>query len=101
MITFDERIKEHVPTLAVFEHAGDGEDAMRIQHLMDGIRNEYGSRVNIIRVDATHDQRLRDFYGIKRTPTWILFCKGEELAREVGMKSEENLREMVKTAIPD
>lgn len=98
MITFDQRIKEDVASLVVFEHA-DSEDSKKIEELVAGLRDKYGSRLNLLRVDGTHDQRLRDFYGIKKYPTWILFRKGEELARESGMKSESNLQEMVKTAM--
>lgn len=100
MITFDERIKEHVPSLVVFEKAGSEEND-KIEKLAEGLRNHYGPRLNLIRIDATHDQRLRNFYDIKFYPTWILFKEGEELARENGLKSEAQLQEMVQSAMTE
>lgn len=99
MITFDERIKEHVPSLVVFEAARHKEENEEIERTVAPLRDEFGPRLNLIRVDGTEDQRLRDFYGIHRYPTWILFREGQELAREEGMKTTENLREMIKTAL--
>lgn len=98
MITFDQRIKEKVASLVVFENATHKEDNEHITHLVEGLRDTYGPRLNLMRVDGTHDQRLRDFYGIHTYPTWILFREGQELARETGMKTETQLQEMVKPA---
>lgn len=98
MVTFDERIKESTPSLVVFEKAGS-EDNEKIEELAAGLREHFGDKLNIMKIDATHDQRMRNFYDIKHLPTWILFKEGQELARENGLKSEANLEEMVQTAM--
>ncbi len=99
MITFDERIKGNTPSLVVFEKAGS-DDNKKIDKLEISLNNKFGSNLNLIRVDATHDQRLRNFYDIKYLPTWILFKEGQELARENGIKTKAELQDMVHTAIP-
>lgn len=99
MITFDEKIKGTVPSLVVFEKAESNEN-IKIEELTDFMGNYYGSRLNILKIDATHDQRLRNFYDIKFLPTWILFKEGEELARENGLKTKAQLMEMVQTSMP-
>lgn len=97
MKTFETRIKEGLPSIVVFIHAGH-QNAVDIKYLAEGLRKKYGERINIMRVDASYDHRLKKQYDIKAYPTWILFKKGEELMRESGHKTLEELSEMVERA---
>ena len=97
MKTFEDRINEGIPSLAVFIHAGE-QDAVEIKYLAEGVRKEFGEKVNIMRVDASYDHRLKKQYDIKAYPTWIVFRKGEELMRETGHKTLGELIELVKRA---
>lgn len=97
MKTFESRIKEGIPSLVVFMHAGS-QDAAAIKRLAEELRQKYGERINLMRVDASYDQRLKRQYDILRYPTWILFKKGEELMRETGEKTVTELSEMVERA---
>ena len=94
MKTFEDRIKEGIPSLVVFMHAGT-QDAVEIKYLAEGLRKKYGDRINLMRVDASYDHRLKKQYDILKYPTWILFKKGEELMRETGHKTLTELSEMV------
>lgn len=94
MKTFQSRIDEGIPSLAVFMHAGH-QDAAEIKRLAEALRNEYGDRINLLRVDASYDHRLKRQFDIKAYPTWILFKKGEELMRESGHKTVAELSRMV------
>ena len=51
-----------------------------------------------MRVDASYDHRLKRQYDIKAYPTWILFKSGEELMRETGRKTADQLEKMVERA---
>lgn len=97
MKTFEDRVKEGIPSLVVFMHAGH-QDAAEIKRLAEEIRAKYGDRINLMRVDASYDHRLKRQYDIKAYPTWILFKKGEELMRESGRKTAMQLSEMIERA---
>ncbi len=98
MKTFESRINEGIPSLAVFMHAGL-QDAAEVKRLAEGLRSEFGDRINLLRVDASYDHRLKHQYDILVYPTWILFKKGEELQRETGHKTLTELSDMVKRAL--
>lgn len=97
MITFEKRISEGTPSLVVFMHAGS-QDATEIKRLAEELRAKYGERINIMRVDASYDHRLKKQYDIRTYPTWILFKRGEELMRESGHKTAGELSEMIDRA---
>lgn len=94
MKTFEDRINEGIPSLVVFMHAGS-QDAVEIKYLADGLRKQFGDKINLMRVDASYDHRLKKQYDILKYPTWILFKRGEELMRETGNKSLGDLAKMV------
>lgn len=98
MKTFESRIKEGIPSLAVFMHAG-AHDAVEIRSLAEGLRKHFGDRINLLRIDASYDHRLKHQYDILRYPTWILFKDGEELQRETGEKKLGELIEMANRAL--
>lgn len=97
MKTFEDRINEGIPSLVVFIHAGE-QDAVEIKYLAEGVRKEFGDKVNIMRVDASYDHRLKRQYDIKTYPTWVVFRRGEELMRESGHKTVNELIELVNRA---
>lgn len=97
MKTFADRVKEGIPSLVVFMHAGQ-QDATEIKRLAEDLRAKYGDRINIMRVDASYDHRLKRQYDIKAYPTWILFKLGQELMRESGHKTATELSDMVDRA---
>lgn len=97
MITFEKRIGEGIPSLVVFMHAGH-QDAVEVKYLAEELRKKYGDKINLMRVDASYDHRLKRQYDIKAYPTWILFKRGEELMRESGHKTVTQLSEMVDRA---
>lgn len=97
MKTFEDRVKEGTPSLVVFLHAGL-QDATEVRRLAEALREKYGDRINLMRVDASYDHRLKRQYDIKAYPTWILFKQGEELMRESGRKTVTELSDMVDLA---
>ena len=94
MKTFESRINEGIPSLAVFMHAGQ-QDAAEIKREAEELRAQYGDRINLLRVDASYDHRLKHQYNILHYPTWILFTDGQELMRETGHKTVAELSRLV------
>ncbi|MDE5842648.1 MAG: thioredoxin family protein [Muribaculaceae bacterium] len=97
MKTFESRISEGIPSMVVFIHAAS-QDAVEIKYLAEGLRKHFGERINIMRVDASFDHRLKHQYGILKYPTWILFKDGQELQRETGNKTLQELIDMANRA---
>ncbi|MDE7462248.1 MAG: thioredoxin family protein [Muribaculaceae bacterium] len=97
MKTFESRINEGIPSMAVFMHAGS-QDAVEIKYLAEGLRKHFGEKINLLRVDASYDHRLKKQYDILHYPTWILFKDGQELQRETGKKTLSELIDMANRA---
>ena len=73
----------------------EDENEEDIKKLEDDIKNKYGNKLNVVSVDVSYDRHLIKEYKINEYPTWILFDKGEELMRESGCKSFNDLVEMI------
>ena len=95
---FKEIIKEGTPTLVLFIHA-DIKDNADLKYLEENIKNKYVNKLNFEKVDVSYDRHLIEEYKINEYPTWILFEKGEELMRESGEKSFNELAEMIDRAL--
>lgn len=98
MKTFEKKIKESVPTLLVFQHAGN-QDVVEVKYLIKELKEKYGSKANIITYDTTHNGQLKVDYKIKEYPTWILYKEGQELMRESGRKTVAQLEDMIVRAL--
>lgn len=97
MKTYDQVIAENKPSLVVFTHSNEKDEA-EINRLTDALKKQYGDTVNLLRVDASYNHRVTRNLRLAKTPTWILFKKGEELMRESGMKSESELMRLIERA---
>lgn len=94
MKTLVEKIKEKIPTLVVFQHAGE-QDAVDVKYLLNELGAKYGEKVAIVRVDASYNGHYKVYYKLQEYPTYILFNKGEELMRLSGKKTLAELEDMV------
>ena len=66
---------------------------------MDGLENELGDKVHIIRIDIqqTVGRELAPVYGFEYTPTYIFFdAKGNEVWRTIGEIDPQKVRDSVK-----
>lgn len=92
-----ETIKESVPSLVVFQHAGN-QDAVEVKYLLEELRAKYGAKANIIRVDASYNGEYKVEYKLNEYPTFIMFKEGQELMRESGRKTLAELEDMLTRA---
>lgn len=98
MKKIEEILKESNPSLMVFEHVGRQNSSV-VKHLLDDLKNKYGDKLNVIRIDDTFDGKMKMRYHLVDYPSYILFKEGQELMRESGEKSIAQLEEMIKTAM--
>ncbi len=93
----EEVIKENVPTLVAFVHAGK-QDAVEVKYLVDELRKKYAGKANIVKFDNSFNNRISERFRITAYPCYILFKQGEELMREGGKKTVTELSELVDRA---
>ena len=51
--------------------------------------------IKIVKVDIDENMDLAQQFGIMSVPTLMLFKDGEEYGREIGLKSKEQLKEII------
>ena len=57
--------------------------------------NDVGDKAKVFTVEIGTNEALTENYGITVVPTMIVFQGGREIARVVGLKSKDNLRELL------
>ncbi len=68
--------------------------------VLDKLSKEYKNRkIKIKKINIDQNPRIRDKYKILGCPTFILFKDGVELARKVGAQSDDQLREIIDSAL--
>lgn len=98
MKNFETIIKESIPTLVVFQHAGNN-NAVDVKYLTQELRAKYGDRARIECVDSSDNGNIKVRYKLEEYPTWILFKEGQELMRESGKKTIGQLEDMLQRAL--
>lgn len=64
--------------------------------ILEEIRNELGDDIIIGKVDVDENFDLARSYGIMSVPTLLLFVGGEESKRIIGLKSKQDILNMIK-----
>ncbi|MBS3758809.1 MAG: thioredoxin family protein [Desulfobacterales bacterium] len=59
--------------------------------ILDRLDHLYGNRLKLVNVNIDHLERLRTRFGVHNIPTMILFNKGMECKRLVGVHPEADL----------
>lgn len=92
-------LKSDVPVLVDFYADWCGPCHMLAPHL-DAIAGEEVGRMLVAKVDSDRAQALAQRYGISGLPTVVLFDRGEEVQRVVGM-DPQGIRTMVAQRVAD
>jgi thioredoxin 1 len=90
MENFKEVIESEKPTLVDFYADWCGPCRM-LKPILDEIGEEYGDKVNIVKINVDEYQELATEYQVRSIPTLILFTKGEQKWKESGLKSKDEL----------
>ncbi len=64
--------------------------------ILKEVKDSLGERITIIKIDVDKNQQLASNYQVRGVPTIILFQKGNQLWRQSGVLSKE---EIIKTIL--
>lgn len=90
MDEFDKIIAQEKPTLVDFFATWCGPCKMQ-GPILDEIKQAFGDKVNIIKVDVDKNPVLSARYNIRSVPTLIMFRNGEAGWRGYGVHDRETL----------
>lgn len=96
---FDEEVlKADIPVLVDF-WASWCPPCKMVEPVIDRLEVMYNGWVKIGKLNVDLNPKVAARYGIKGVPTFILFFKGQEIARHVAVVSERQLRRMIDEAL--
>ena len=64
--------------------------------MLSPIMDEISNEVTVYKVDTDEEEDLARDYGIMSIPCVIAFKDGEEINRSIGLKSKDEILEMIK-----
>lgn len=82
---FKEAIMSDTPTLVDFYATWCG-PCQRMHPILDELKDKIGSKAKILKVDVDKNEPLAAEYGVQSVPTLIVFRRGEEKWRAVGVQ---------------
>lgn len=92
---FDAIIKSEKPVLIDFFATWCG-PCKTLAPILKQVKDNLGERIIILKIDVDKNQQLASKYQVRGVPTLILFQNGNQLWRQSGVLSKE---EIVKTII--
>ena len=90
---FESTIKDGM-TLVDFYAYWCGPCKMITPHL-ETVAKELEGKVSIIKIDVDNSQRIASMYQVTSIPTLILFKKGKEVDRIVGVRNAKDIKEFI------
>ncbi len=72
-----------------------------VSPLVEEISYEYGGKIKVCKVNVEEAPLTASNYGVMAIPTLIIFHKGKEVGRIVGVVSKGEILEKFKPFIPD
>jgi thioredoxin 1 len=70
-----------------------------VEPVLDKLKRDYAGKIKIGKLNVDRNPRAASVYNIKGVPTFIIFRNGKIVIREVGAKSENQLRKMIENAL--
>ena len=92
---FDTIIKSEKPVLIDFFATWCG-PCKTLAPILKQVKDNLGERITIIKIDVDKNQQLASKYQVRGVPTMILFQNGNQLWRQSGVLSKEDI---IKTII--
>lgn len=95
MSSFHELINRNTPTLVdFFTHWC--EPCKLVPPILSEVKNNWGERVNILKIDLDKNQKAAQKYSIKSIPTLILFKNGKVVWRKVGVAGADEIEKALR-----
>lgn len=94
MSTFQEIIQSEKPVLVDFFATWCGPCQM-LAPILKEVKDQLGDRVSIIKIDVDKNQALAAQYQVRGVPTMMLFQNGQQLWRQSGVLSKEQIASVI------
>ena len=94
MTSFEELISSEKPVLVDFYATWCGPCQM-LSPILKQVKDNLGERISIIKIDVDKNQELASRLLVRGVPTMMLYQNGEQLWRQSGVLSKEEILKIV------
>ena len=94
MKTFHDIINSETPVLVDFFATWCGPCQM-LTPILKQVKDNLGERITIIKIDVDKNQELASKFQVRGVPTMMLYQNGEQLWRQSGVLSKEEIIKIV------
>ncbi|GHE42770.1 thioredoxin [Sphingobacterium griseoflavum] len=94
MATFNDIIKQHPLVLVDFSATWCG-PCQALAPILKDLKDQYKEQLSIIKIDVDKNNALATAYRVQGVPTMILFQNGQQVWRQSGVLSLDNLTAVV------
>lgn len=95
MKTFNDIISSEKPVLIDFFATWCG-PCKSLAPILKEVKDELGETISVIKIDVDKNEQLAAKYQVRGVPTMILFQKGQQLWRQSGVLSKNDLVAVIK-----
>ena len=94
MSKFNDLINSETPVLVDFFATWCGPCQM-LAPVLKQVKDNLGERISIIKIDVDKNQELASKFQVRGVPTMLLFQKGQQLWRQSGVLSKEEITKII------
>lgn len=91
---FNSLIQSNRPILVDFYATWCG-PCKALAPILKEVKDSLGERISILKIDVDKNQTLASHYQVRGVPTMILFKNGQQLWRQSGVLSKENILQVI------
>lgn len=93
---FSEIVKDTKPVLVDFYADWCG-PCQVLAPILEEVKSELGDKVKIVKVDVDKNQALATTFQVRGVPTLVLFKEGEQVWRQSGLVSKQDLTQLIES----